>query len=343
MSFTVPHDELGRLELRVREALRTADDSSLDILGHGEVTLVLRLRTEQGAYACKRLPVFSDRTRFARYRQGLDEYLRRLTDSGLRVADTEVWHTPLPGGRIVAYCVQRELPERRLCSRLLHTEDETWAKDFFSRFLDQLDRTVSPTLGLDAQASNWVDVGGELVYLDITTPLMRDARGREKLDVRLFFTSLPWVLRDAVRLSMTKSIFDKFYDTRGVLLDFLGNLHKERLDALIPAFLDQANGRLAEPITAAEVAAYYRGDARMWELIQRLRTADRLALQGAVPPLPVPAAAARGPLTWAPPRACPRPTPPGPRRRSVARWPGSTTAWSSIRRGRCTCAMCADR
>lgn len=344
MSFTVPHDELGRLELRVREALRTADDSSLDILGHGEVTLVLRLRTEQGAYACKRLPVFSDRTRFARYRQGLDEYLRRLTDSGLRVADTEVWHTPLPGGRIVAYCVQRELPERRLCSRLLHTEDETWAKDFFSRFLDQLDRTVSPTLGLDAQASNWVDVGGELVYLDITTPLMRDARGREKLDVRLFFTSLPWVLRDVVRLSMTKSIFDKFYDTRGVLLDFLGNLHKERLDALIPAFLDQANGRAGgadhggggrrllpgrRPDVGADPAAAHRRPP--------------LALQGAAPPLPVPAAAARGPLTWAPPRACPRPTPPGPRRRSVARWPGSTTAWSSIRRGRCTCAMCADR
>ncbi|MFK4102176.1 DUF6206 family protein, partial [Streptomyces sp. NPDC019531] len=105
--------------------------------------------------------------------------------------------------------------------------------------------------------------------------LMRDDRGREELDVRLFFTSLPWVLRDAVRLSMSKSIFDKFYGLRGVLLDFLGNLHKERLDSLIPAFLDQANSRLTEPITAEEVAAYYSGDARMWELIQRLRKADR--------------------------------------------------------------------
>lgn len=275
MSFTVPHDELDLLEKQVRSALRTADDTGLDILGHGEVTLVLRLRTDQGAFACKRLPLFPDRARFERYRHGLDEYLRRLTDSGLNVADTQVWHTHVPGGRVVAYCVQRELPERRLCSRLLHTEDETWAKDFFSRFLDQVDRTVSPSLGLDAQASNWVDVSGELVYLDVTTPLMRDEQGREKLDVRLFFTSLPWGLRDVVRLSMSKSIFNKFYRSRGVLLDFLGNLHKERLDALIPAFLEQANSRLSEPITAEEVAAYYRDDARMWELIQRLRTADR--------------------------------------------------------------------
>jgi hypothetical protein len=275
MSFTVPHDELTHLETQVQDALRTADDSGLDILGHGEVTLVLRLRTGEGSYACKRLPVFPGRARFERYRHGLDRYLRHLTDSGLNVADTQLWHARRPDGRIVAYCVQRELPARRLCSRLLHTEDETWAKDFFSRFLDQVDRTVSPSLGLDAQASNWADLGGELVYVDVTTPLMRDDRGQEELDVRLFFTSLPWVLRDAVRLSTSRSIFDKFYQTRGVLLDFLGNLHKERLDALIPAFLDQANGRLTEPITTEEVTAYYRGDARMWELIQRLRKADR--------------------------------------------------------------------
>ncbi|WP_338896091.1 DUF6206 family protein [Streptomyces sp. TG1A-60] len=275
MSFTVPHTELAGLEAQVQAALRTTDDSSLDVLGYGEVTLVLRLQTDQGTFACKRLPVFPDRGRFERYQEGLDEYLRRLSDSGLNVADTVVWHTHHPSGGITAYCLQRELPSQRLCSRLLHTEDETWAKDFFSRFLDRVDGAVNPALGLDAQASNWVESDGELIYIDVTTPLMRDARGRERLDVRLFFSSLPWFLRDAVRVSMTKSIFDKFYETRGVLLDFLGNLHKERLDALIPMFLEQADARLARPITAEEVTAYYRDDARMWELIQRLRRADR--------------------------------------------------------------------
>ncbi|MFJ2261657.1 DUF6206 family protein [Streptomyces sp. NPDC087844] len=275
MSFTVPHVELAQLEDRVQAALRTMDDSALDVLGYGEVSLVLRLESGDGVFACKRLPVFPDRGRFERYEEGLREYLRRLADNGLDVADTGLWHTRLPSGRITAYCVQRELPPHRLCSRLLHTEDDIWVKDFFSRFLDRVERAVEPTLGLDAQADNWVDVGGELVYIDVTTPLMRDARNRERLDVRLFFSSLPWVLRDAVRISMTKSIFDKFYETRGVLLDFLGNLHKERLHELVPAFLEQANARLSRPITAEEVAAYYRDDARMWELIQRLRQADR--------------------------------------------------------------------
>ncbi|MCI3934236.1 DUF6206 family protein [Streptomyces sp. AN091965] len=274
-AFPLPRAELDDLERRVRHALRTADDSALDVLGHGEITLVLRLRTDAGPFACKRLPAFPDRARFDRYREGLDAYLRRLADRGLTVAPTEVWHTPGPGGRIVAYCVQRELPPERLCSRLLHTEGEAWAKSFFVRFLDRVEAAVGPTTGLDAQASNWIDTDGELTYLDVTTPLMRDARGREELDVRLFFTSLPWILRDAVRLAMAKSIFDKFYETRGVLLDFLGNLHKERLGPLVPAFLEEANARLATPLTADEVAAYYRADARMWELIQRLRAADR--------------------------------------------------------------------
>lgn len=275
MPFTVPAQELAELEGRVQHALDTADDRALEVLGYGEVTLVLRLETPAGAFACKRLPVFPDRGRFENYRVTLDEYLTRLADQRLRVADTELWHMTLPSGVVVGYCVQRALPVKRLCSALLHSEGETWAADFFTRFLDSLDRVVTPTLGLDAQASNWIDVDGELTYLDVTTPMMRDARGRERLDVRLFFTSLPWALRDVVRLSMSKSIFDKFYDRRGVVLDFLGNLLKERLDHLVPMFLEQANARMPRPITAEDVAAYYRDDARMWELIQRLRRADR--------------------------------------------------------------------
>ncbi|MEU2281087.1 DUF6206 family protein [Streptomyces sp. NPDC013178] len=275
MTFTVPDRELRALEDRVRTALRNADDTGLSVLGYGEVTLVLRLETEHGAFACKRLPVFPTRDRFERYERTLAAYLQRLQHGGVRVAETRLWHTSLPSGRIVGYCVQPALPARRLCSRLLHTEGEVWAEKFFARFLDQVDGVVDPSLGLDAQASNWVDTDGELVHLDVTTPLMRDARGRELLDVPLFFTSLPWALRDAVRICTATSIFDKFYTTRGVVLDFLGNLHKERLEKLIPGFLEQANARLARPLTAKEVAAYYRGDARMWEFVQRLRRADR--------------------------------------------------------------------
>ncbi|MFE5602566.1 DUF6206 family protein [Streptomyces coelicoflavus] len=275
MTFSIPSDALDVLEDEVTRALRTTDDRDLTILGYGEVTLVLRLETDAGAFACKRLPVFPARERLDRHSALVDDYITRLDKGGVTVAETRMWHRPLPGGRAVAYCVQEALPEERLCSRLLHTSGDAWCEGFFERFLDRVEATVTPRLGLDGQASNWIEVDGELVYLDVTTPLMRDERERELLDVPLFFTSLPWLLRDLVRLAMTKSIFDKFYTPRGVVLDFLGNLHKERLERLVPRFVEQANARLEQPLDTGEIAAYYRDDARMWELIQRLRRADR--------------------------------------------------------------------
>ena len=215
MALAVPSSDLETLERKVHQALRSADDRDLEILGYGEVTLVLRLRTETGQYACKRLPVFPTRTRFENHARLVDEYLQRLGEAGLRVAQTRMWHQPLPGGRVVAYCVQEALPSDRLCSTLLRTESEQWASGFFKRFLDHVEQAVAVQVGLDAQASNWIDVGGELVYLDVTTPLLRDGGGRERLDVPLFFTSLPWIMRNPVRLTMAGSIFEKFYSPRG--------------------------------------------------------------------------------------------------------------------------------
>jgi hypothetical protein len=272
---SIPHDELAALEERVRAALVRGDSGGLDVLGYGEVSLVLRLRTDQGSYACKRLPVFPTRERFERYSLLLAEYLRRLEESGVQPVATSLWHTPLPDGRIVGYCVQEALPAERLCVNLLRQQDEAWAEAFCKRLFGTIEGAISPALGLDAQLSNWADIDGQLVYLDVTTPLLRDQHGRERLDLRLFFSSLPWLLRDPVRLTMSGSIIDKYYQPRGAILDFLGNLHKEGLARFVPAFLAQANAGLDRPITADEVTAYYRGDARMWELLQRLRRADR--------------------------------------------------------------------
>ena len=256
MSLMVPANELADLEDQVQRALASGSGRGLDVLGYGEITLVLRLTTEQGSFACKRLPIFPERRRLEAYRRSLDTYLDRLADRGLHAAETVLWTMTLPDGKVVAYCIQEALPPERLCSKLLHTQSEAWAEKFFARFLDHVDDVVLPDLGLDAQASNWTDVDGTLHYLDVTTPMMRDRSGREVLDVRLFFSSLPWAVRDAVRIGFGKSIFDKFYDKRGVVVDFLGNLHKERLTHLIPGFVTQANDRLGRnPITASHCPA----------------------------------------------------------------------------------------
>jgi uncharacterized protein (DUF2236 family) len=86
---------------------------------------------------------------------------------------------------------------------------------------------------------------------------------------------VPWALRGAVRRFALGAILDKYYDRRGALLDLAGNLHKERLAQLLPEVLEAANRVVEPPITDEEAERYYRDDARMWELLQRLRRADR--------------------------------------------------------------------
>lgn len=269
-------DELQYMESRVQAAIHSAEYDGLDVVGYGEVTVVLRLDNAQGAFVCKRLPTFSDGARLDGYHRTFSEYLERLGKAGLAVAETDFLDWTEPSGRLVAYCVQPAFAPERLCSRLLHTEGPQWAAGFFERFLDRVEEVVGPQLGLDAQASNWVEIDGELIYIDVTTPFMRDEAGRELLDVGLYVSLMPWLARLPVRLSMRGWAFDKYYSLRGVALDFLGNLHKENLGHLVAPFLEQANARLDEPLTEAEVTAYYTRDARSWALIQWLRRTDRV-------------------------------------------------------------------
>lgn len=274
--LTLTLDELRGIEARVQAAMASADYDGLDVVGHGEVTVVLRLEGAEGAFACKRLPTFPALERLDAYRGTLSLYLDQLRAAGLTVADTEFCHWALPSGRHAAYCVQPAFPAERVCSRLLRSEDRGWAQDFFERFLDRVAAVVTPRLGLDAQASNWVDLDGDLVFIDVTTPFLRDEAGRELLDVGLYLSSLPWLVRVPVRLSVSGWVFEKYYSLRGVALDFLGNLHKERLSHLVAPFIEQVNARVEQPLAEAEVAAYYARDARTWTLIQRLRRADRM-------------------------------------------------------------------
>jgi hypothetical protein len=105
--------------------------------------------------------------------------------------------------------------------------------------------------------------------------MMRDERGTERLDTDLFLASLPWALRAVVRRFMLGSILDKYYSPRGVLVDLLGNLIKEGFPEHLPLGVEVVNRMIEDPVDAAEVQRYYREDAAMWALLQRLRRLDR--------------------------------------------------------------------
>lgn len=271
----IPVDVLARVEAQVQHALDTGDERGLEVVGYGEISTVLRVQTPHGDFACKRLPRFETRARFEAFDALLQAYLAALERGGVVPAHTEAVIVPAVQGGVVAYCVQPSLPVETLAPRLLAGATETQGAAVLSRIFSALRGVISDRVGIDGQLSNWVLNGDELLYLDITTPLLRDEQGRDALDYGVFVASLPWLLRGVLERFVAPGIAAKYFDLRQVLRDFVANLFKERLERWVPLALETANRFVSPPLTLDEVRSYYRSDAMMWAVLQRLRRWDR--------------------------------------------------------------------
>jgi hypothetical protein len=265
----IDRDRLEALESAVTAAL-DGGPMSFEVIGYGEISTVVGIDTGDGPVACKRLPAM-EAPALDRYRRTLEAYLAALALRGVTVAPTELHTTG--GNPFVPYCVQPRYP--RLLVDDLRSGDEALVTRRAARVVELIDAAVGDRVGLDGQVSNWAVDGHDLAYLDVTTPMIRDETFAEQLDTDLFLASLPWLLRGAVRRFLLGEILSHYYATRPVLLDLVANLHKERLASAIPAFLQAANRVVDPPLTAEEAHRYYRRDALMWEVLQRLRRADR--------------------------------------------------------------------
>lgn len=266
---------LAALETRVEHALTTGDESGIEVLGYGEISCVLAWRDDGRNIAAKRLPLFESNERFTAYRRAFDAYLEALTAAGVPVAPSRLETTQAADGRLAVWCTQPLLDPHTIAPKWLSSADDEGARRLFAQVAALVCSTVTPHLGLDGQLSNWAVVDGGLLYFDVTTPMMRDNEGREALDTELFLASLPAALRPLVRRFLLRSILETYYQQREVLRDLLANLFKEGMGHLLPIGLEIVNEELSSPLNEAEVRRYYRDDARMWALLQRLRRADR--------------------------------------------------------------------
>jgi len=266
---------LESLEQRVVRALASPDAPGPEVLGYGEISCVLALRFDSGGVACKRLPPFPSEATFEAYRSCFEAQLEAFEARGIPVLATELHRAEGTGLGTVAYCVQPLVDATTLLPVRLARDPEPKGQQLVEGILDMALRYVAPTRGIDAQLANWAMVNDELVYLDITTPFLRDGEGRERLDVDIFLASLPWALRGLVKRFMLRSILGPYYSPRGVTLDLLGNLVKEGLGDILPPLVPIAASRLGEALTVDQVRHQYAQDARMWHLLQRLRRLDR--------------------------------------------------------------------
>lgn len=267
--------DLSELDRAVERMLLTGESGEVRMLGAGEIACVLDWRGR----ACKRLPPFDDAARAEGYAALVRRYLELLRAAGVRCVETEVQSCARADGRVSAYVVQPRLGASSLLpARLLRAAPDE-ALELFRQIVRHVHDFVTPRAGLDAQLSNWAVGGGRVVLLDVTTPLLRDERGRELLDTELFVAVLPAAVRGLVRRFYAKSLLDRFFHPRGVLLDLLGNAPNSGLARFREPFLAEANRSLDPPLTMREVRAYHLQEKATWAVLRRCLALEQFWLR----------------------------------------------------------------
>ena len=264
---------LEEVDAAVEAAIVAGEPGTLRVLGYGEITLVLGWPAEHPEVAFKRLPPFRDAGQLERYRSLLQRYVAELERRGVRVVPTEIVRTE--GDEPRAYLVQPLVQRDDLLDRVLGSAEPDRGAALLRALVEAVAGAVDARVGLDAQVANWAVSGdAELADLDVSTPLMRSADGRDLLDLSLFLSIYPAALRRPLR-RVAHSIMGQYHEPRSVLVDVASNLVKEHLERWLPALLEAANAHVAPAITEAEVRSYFARDRRLWLLMQRLRRADR--------------------------------------------------------------------
>lgn len=274
----------GRLEAFERgfdPARPDALPRGAELVGFGEISMVFRLAHEPGR-VFKRVAGLREDEAVA-YRQVVEAYVARLDACGMRVAPIELVEVERARGRRITYLAQEAVDPSLLGNRVAKGASDAELEVLMTTILDHADAVLRRGSGLDAQLSNWAlarpGAWDDLVYLDLTTPMMRE-RGREALDLSFMLRSLPLPIRAAMRLARAdRSMMDRYYARRTVALDLVSNLVKEGMARRLPVAVEIANRWLRRhgetPLTLEEVHADYRSDARMWAFLHAVRRPDR--------------------------------------------------------------------
>jgi hypothetical protein len=274
--LSLSSDELLDLDQKIENALATLDPGDLQVLGYGEISTALAVQGSAGRFAVKRLPVFDSRERFEKYAALFSRYLLEMKARQIQNVDSHLKTLALADGRIKAYCIQPVLDSGSLLPVILSSAGEDEGKKHIENIVDLCFGAIQSDFGLDSQLSNWSFLNGTYYYIDVTTPLLRDADGRILLDRDIFIASLPALFRPLVRAFVVDGIIEQYHDARRALLDLAANLIKEGLERWLEDALALINKRVSPAISKKEVERYYRSDARMWALLQFARRLDRV-------------------------------------------------------------------
>jgi hypothetical protein len=270
----------------------------IEILGYGEISLVFSIKGQNIAY--KRIPIFDNELQVKRHIWAYNTYNELLEKIGLKLPDYDVAWFKDENGKIQFYCIQEMIDVNSVANKIIHQLSKAQVKRLVLLVLREMKKvwdfnkkSKTYEVALDGQISNFIvidynmnnpkiDENTKLGYLDTSTPLFR-INGEEAMEPELLLKSAPSFLRWLLKALFLEDTVNRYYDFRRVIIDLIANFYKEQLPELIPSLINLANKFLREeasehelaPIEGQEVTNYYKSDANMWEIFQRVRKLDR--------------------------------------------------------------------
>ena len=257
-------------------AIRSGDRSSVRLLGHGEISIVLGWPTAAPECALKRVPPFRSAAAAQDYVAVCERNFALLRDAGVPIWPTELLVHPRDDGRHVVYHRQPIADSMQIGSNVLRAAPPADSHPLLDAIVRHTAAVVGPRIGFDVQVANWLWDGASAAQIDFTSPFLLNEAGDDLLfDTRGFAAEYPWIVRGYLRRELLQLV-RRFTTPEGAIGDMVANLHKEGLQQWAAPALRSAKDQLGVTIDPDVPLKMFAADRKLMPFTLRLRKMQRV-------------------------------------------------------------------
>lgn len=271
----VPLPDLAAVEARLRDAIEGRPSAELQLLGHGEISIVVGWPGDDPVHALKRVPPFRSSFDADRYCLVVQRYLGLLRAAGVSVWPTTVHVLHRADGSAVVYHRQPVADGSQIGTEVLAAAEPDPEHPLLEAIVTAAVAVTRPgEVGFDVQAANWVWDGVTAHQLDFTSPFVLDASGKDlQFDTDAFLREYPAALRRVLKHELLKLVL-RFTTADGAVGDMVGNLYKVGLHQWVEPAVEVA-ARHGLHVDAATARKMFEDDARLMPLTLKLKKGQR--------------------------------------------------------------------
>lgn len=267
--------DLAVVEAAVGAAIRARSSEGLNLLGYGEISIVLGWPAEAPVHALKRVPPFRDAATAAQYEAVCERFFGILAAAGVPTLPTTLHSTTRDDGTVVVFHRQPVADASQLGLNVLRASTPDADHPLLSAIVEHATAVCRPRqVGFDVQTANWLWDGAEARQLDFTSPMMLNDTVDDLLfDTRGFLHEYPAALRPVLKKELLKLII-RFTTPEGAVGDMVGNLLKEDLEPWVAPTIEAAR-RGGVHIDRAAATKMFEDDKKLLPLTLRLKKGQR--------------------------------------------------------------------